>query len=338
MKEAQFYTTKDKKIVKCTLCSHFCEIANKKAGICHTRVNEDGKLFTLGYGFPAAINVDPIEKKPLFHFSPGSHSLSFGTYGCNFECQNCQNWDISQLKLTRKKVADLDFVRPEKIVENAIGDDCASISYTYNEPTIFAEYATDVMKLAHENGLKNVWVSNGYMSPECLDKILPYLDAINVDLKSFDPDFYKSNCNARLEPILENLKRLKNEQVHLEITTLLIPSLSADIEMLELMADFIASELDVDTPWHLSKFSPEISWKLKNLDSTGDDIIYEAYEIGKSAGLKYVYVGSIPGDQKENTYCSKCGELAIRRMGYHIERLDAQGACAYCDKSLDIVE
>ncbi len=176
------------------------------------------------------------------------------------------------------------------------------------------------------------------MSRQCLDAIIPYLDAANVDLKSIDDNFYKTNCQARVQPILDNLKRFKQEQVHVEITTLVIPTLSDDPDMFKQIADFIASELDAETPWHLSKFSPGISWKLKKLPTTADEVIYNAYEIGKQAGLKYVYVGNIPGDSKENTYCPHCGELAIRRMGYDIERSDIDGHCAYCDQSLDIVE
>lgn len=338
MQEAKFYQKKEKNLVKCNLCNHFCLINKGKTGVCRVRKNIDGKLNSLVYGYPVAINVDPIEKKPLFHFLPGTFSLSLGTLGCNFFCANCQNWDISQANKIEEKIKKLDYVSPEKIIESAIGDGCSSISCTYNEPTIFTEYALDIMKLARINGLKNVWVSNGYMSNDCLKEIIPYLDAINVDLKSMDEKFYKTNCGAKLKPVLENLKTLKQEQVHLEITTLIIPTLSDDIGMLTEIADFIVNELDSDVPWHISKFSPEISWKLKKIPPTGDDIIYEAYEIGKEAGLKYVYVGNIPGDQKENTYCSKCGELAISRFGYNIERHDNNGRCAYCDKSLDIIE
>ena len=194
------------------------------------------------------------------------------------------------------------------------------------------------MKLAQRTGLKNIWVSNGFMSEECLQAILPYLDAANIDLKSIDPDFYRTNCHSRLEPVLANLAAIKRESVHLEVTTLLIPTLSSDIDMLERLADYIAGELGQETPWHISRFSPEISWSLKSLPDTGEDLIYEAYEIGKQAGLDYVYVGNLPGDQKENTYCPKCGELAISRLGYEITRQDLNGRCSACDASLDIVE
>lgn len=338
MQHARFYNKLDGKNLQCRLCSHFCVIKNHESGNCQVRRNQDGRLETYSYGYPCALNIDPIEKKPLFHFYPGTNTYSLGTLGCNLKCANCQNWDISQIKAIDAKIKKMDFVYPEKIIEETLSSDCQSVSYTYNEPTVFAEYALDIMKLAHEYSLKNIWVSNGFMSDDCLKEVLPYLDAANIDLKSFSPDFYHDNCDARLEPVLKNLKTLKNEQVHLEVTTLIIPRLSDDIEMLGQIADFISNELDVDTPWHISKFSPSISWKLKKLEPTGDDILYEAYELGKEAGLKYVYVGNLPGDQKENTYCPACQELAIRRFGYNIERSDNEGHCSYCDKSLDIVE
>ncbi len=336
--KAKFYQKLKNKAVKCQLCHHFCTLGPGQTGICRTRQNIDGELYSLVYGYPVALNVDPIEKKPFFHFLPASLTFSLGTLGCNFRCRNCQNWDISQAKNIKEKIKLLDYFEPEKIVEEALNNECKSIAYTYNEPTVFAEYALDIMKLAHEYNLKNVWVSNGFMSSECLQAILPYLDAINIDLKSFSDQFYQNICGARLQPVLKNLKTFKAEQVHLEVTTLIIPTLSDDPEMLAQIANFIATELDTDTPWHISRFSPEISWQLKNLPATGDDIIYEAYEIGKDAGLKYVYVGNLPGDEKENTYCPRCGELAIRRLGYYVERFDNHGRCAHCDKNLEIID
>jgi pyruvate formate lyase activating enzyme len=361
MKEAKFYQKLDHQIVACELCHHGCLIKNKALGICSARQNLNGRLFSLVYGYPAALNIDPIEKKPLFHFQPGSLSYSMGTLGCNFRCANCQNWDISQAAGIEKRSQpkadplsasgmkplagatifggkNLTLVEPQKIVEQALDSDCRSISYTYNEPTVFAEYALAIMKLAKQNNLKNVWVSNGYMSEQCLEAIIPYLDAINVDLKSMDEEFYKTNCSARLEPVLKNLIAIKKSGVHLEITTLVIPGLSADPAMLKESAEFIISELGSDVPWHLSKFSPKVSWKLKQTPATPEEIIFQGYEIAKSTGLKYVYLGNIPGDERENTYCPACGELAIRRFGYDIERLDNHGSCASCDKNLDILE
>ncbi len=343
MYQAQFYKKLDHQIVACQLCHHNCLIKNNSAGICSVRKNVNGQLFSLVYGYPAAINVDPIEKKPLFHFLPGSLTYSIGTLGCNFRCANCQNWSLSQVfditPLTPLvRGGDLTWVEPEKIVEQALGSECQSIAYTYNEPTVFAEYALDIMKLARKNKLKNVWVSNGYLGDDCLKAILPYLDAINVDLKSMDANFYKTNCGARLEPILKNLLAIKKAGAHLEITTLIIPRLSDDLTRLKRAAEFIVNDLGEDVPWHLSKFSPEISWKLKKSPATPEAVIFQAYEIGKAAGLKYIYLGNVPGDERENTYCPACGELAIRRFGYEIARLDHRGRCAHCDKNLDIFE
>jgi len=337
MKEANFYNQKKEKI-ECRLCSHFCLIAPNRVGKCGTRLNKNQKLWALNFGFPAALNNDPIEKKPLFHFLPGTQTYSIGTLGCNFKCDNCQNWEISQADKIAKQIETMDFVDPARIVENAIADGCDSISFTYNEPTIFIEYALEIMKIAHQNDLKNIWVTNAYMSTEALEMIIPYLDATNVDLKSFDSAFYRDSCGSKLQPVLNNLKKIKEAQVHLEVTTLIIPSLTNDRDMITELSDYIVRELDSDTPWHITKFSPQSSWKLQDLSPTGEDAIYEAYEIGKNSGLKYVYVGNIPGDQKENTYCPQCGELAIRRLGHHLERFDISGRCAFCDKNLDIME
>lgn len=338
MQEAKFYKKLDDQIVACELCHQACLIKNNSVGVCRARKNVNGELFSLVYGYPAALNVDPIEKKPLFHFQPGSLSYSLGTLGCNFKCANCQNWDISQTLNIEKKINNINLIEPEKIVSDALINNCLSISYTYNEPTIFTEYALAIMELAHQNNLKNVWVSNGYMSDLCLKKIIPCLDAINIDLKSMSEDFYLKNCGAKLQPVLENLKTLKKSGTHLEITTLIIPELSDDHGMLKSLAEFIVNELGTDVPWHLSKFSPAISWKLKKLPATSEKIIFAACDIGKNAGLKYVYAGNVPGDQRENTYCPACGELAIGRFSYEIDRLDHHGRCTYCDKNLDIFE
>ncbi|MEK7203208.1 MAG: AmmeMemoRadiSam system radical SAM enzyme [Patescibacteria group bacterium] len=334
--QARFYKKLTQNKVQCQLCNHYCLINKGQTGVCHSRKNIAGELYSLVYGYPVAMNVDPIEKKPLFHFQPGSLSYSIGTFGCNFKCANCQNWDISQAIDIERKNKNLTLTEPKKIISEALSNNCASISYTYNEPTVFTEYAIDIMKLAKQNNLKNVWVSNGYMSGQCLKVILPYLDAINVDLKSFDEKFYKENCSAQLEPVLKNLITIKKSETHLEIATLIIPGLSSDSEMFKKLAEFIINKLGSDTPWHLSKFLSEISWKLKNFSATDEEIIFQNYEIAKSAGIKYVYLGNMPGDDRENTYCPACGELAIRRFGYEIERFDNQGNCPSCDKNLDI--
>ncbi len=337
-KQAYFYRKLENKKVQCELCNHYCVIKNGELGFCYTRKNINGELFSLVYGKPVAINIDPVEKKPLFHFMPGTKTFSLGTYGCNFRCKNCLNYSLSQEREIEKKNLDVKYISPEKIVNKAMEFKCQSIAYTYVEPTIFIEYALDIMKLAHEKGLKNIWVSNGFMSKKCLDKIVPLLDAINVDLKSFDEFFYNKVCGARLVPVLENLKFLKSKDVHLEVTTLIIPSLSDDLEMIKEIAKFIKEELGIETPWHISKFSPEISWQFHDLPQTNYEEIETAYLIGKNAGLKYVYSGNVIKDSKEDTYCPKCNKLVISRVFYNTKRYDHGGKCSECGYNLNIVD
>jgi len=287
MKEALLYKKLPKKGVRCNACSHHCVILPGKRGICNVRKNKDGKLYSLVYGKAVAANIDPIEKKPLYHFLPGTYTYSIATVGCNFRCANCQNWSISQSSQGGYNLT------PEKIIQDTLNNHCSSISYTYTEPTIFLEYALETMKLAREKGLKNIWVTNGFMSPQTLKLIIPYLDATNVDLKSFDNSFYKKYCGGQLKPVLENIKELKKNNVWVELTTLIIPGLTNQPNMLKKIAQFIKKELGAETPWHISRFSPEISWKLKNLSATPLETLENAYQIGIKAGLKYVYKGNI---------------------------------------------
>ena len=336
MKEALLYKKLDNQKVQCNLCAHHCVIAEGKRGICGARENQDGKLYTLVYGKAVAKGIDPIEKKPFFHFLPGSFSFSFSTAGCNFQCKSCQNWDISQgPRLSDGKILGED-LEPEKIVSEAIESKCQSIAYTYTEPTIFMEYALTAMKIAKEKGLKNVWVSNGFMAEETLEIIAPYLDAINIDLKSFSDEFYQKYCGARLQPVLDSLKRIKEKKIWLEVTTLIIPTLNDSEKELKKIADFIKKELGEETSWHISQFCGEISWKLQDFPTTPVKTIEMACKTGKSAGLKYVYSGNIPGFYWENTYCPKCKELMISREGYSIIRFDKNGHCSKCGESLDI--
>ncbi|HPI67032.1 MAG TPA: AmmeMemoRadiSam system radical SAM enzyme [bacterium] len=333
LQKAKFYQTQGE-LVHCQLCHHFCVVKNQSTGLCGARKNINGQLYSLVYGRPAAINIDPIEKKPLFHFLPGSTALSLGTYGCNFRCLNCLNYDLSQPSDLEKQTANLEYLAPAEIIKLAKKTNVASIAYTYNEPTIFVEYTLDIMKLAKEQGLKNIWISNGYWSDECFKNIAPFLDAVNVDLKSFDNDFYLKNCQAQVEPVLENLKKIKLAGIHLEITTLIIPGLSDDLKKLGLMADFIKNELGLDTPWHLSKFSPEISWRLKDLPATDLKTLGQIYQMAKEKGLNYIYLGNVADQNKENTYCPKCGELIIKRIYYQITKKDKNGACPKCGEKI----
>jgi len=341
MKESILYERLDEKKVRCKTCGHFCLIAPVKRGICGVRENIDGKLFFLAHSRAIAANIDPVEKKPLFHFMPATKTFSIGTAGCNFRCSNCQNWGISQFGKLQDAARDAveasgENLPPEKVVELAKENRCPSISYTYTEPTIFLEYALDTMKLAKKAGLKNIWVSNGFMSREALELVMPYLDAINVDIKSFDEKFYREHCGAKLSPILENLRVIVKKKIWLETTTLIIPKLSDDEKILFQIAHFIKNELGDFVPWHVSAFSGAISWKLRHLPETSVEKIKNAYQIGKEAGLKYVYAGNIFGSDMENTYCFNCGEKMIGRTGYDVERLDREGACGKCGECLNI--
>jgi len=333
MKEAMFYETLIDGKVNCNLCSHHCRgISDGKRGICGVRENKGGKLFSLVYGKLVARNVDPIEKKPLFNFLPGSLSYSIATVGCNFRCGNCQNFDISQMPKERGTIVGQD-ASPEEIVSAAKRTGCGSIAYTYSEPTIFFEYALDVAKLAYKEGIKNVFVTNGYISAEALREISPYLDAANIDLKSFSGDFYRKNCGARLEPVLESIKLHKKLGIWIEITTLIIPTMNDSEEELKEITEFIR-ELGAETPWHITRFHP--MYKLPDLPRTPVETLRKAREIGLEAGLKYVYEGNVPGENGENTYCPNCGKKVIHRFGYQIlENKIKNSACAYCGAKID---
>jgi len=348
MKEAYLYKKLSDKRVQCRNCAHYCTIPPSKhrkintyrieggKGICGVRENIDGKLYALNYGKAIALNIDPIEKKPFFHFLPGSYSLSIATVGCNFACKNCQNWDISQAPKPEKPVLGED-LPPEEIVKIALKNKLPSISYTYTEPTIFLEYALDTMKLAKKEGLKNNWVSNGFLSPESAKLVIPYLDAINIDLKSFSDEFYRENCGGRLQPVLDTAKLMKKSRIWVEITTLSIPTLSDSKEMFIDIAKFIKEELGSETPWHITQFSGAISWQLHHLPDTPVETLEKGYKIGKEIGLKYVYTGNVPGHRAENTYCPKCGELAISRVNYMIHRHDKNGKCPKCGEDLNLI-
>jgi len=293
MHEASLYEEQENKKVRCNACDHRCVIAENRRGICGVRENRDGKLYSLVYGKIIAEHIDPIEKKPLYHFMPGSFSLSIATVGCNFRCLHCQNADISQISKEKPEEVEIlgEDIKPQKIVQDALDDKCPSISYTYTEPTIFVEFALDCMKLAKEEGLRNVWVSNGYMTKETLNLVGEYLDATNIDLKAFTEEFYRDVCGAKLKPVLENLIEIKKRRIWLEVTTLIIPGKNDSEKELKQIADFIKNELGEDTPWHVSRFFPY--YKMKDIPPTPVEKVYQAVEIGKSVGLKYVYAGNV---------------------------------------------
>ncbi len=336
MKESYLCKKLEGRKVQCQNCAHYCVIEPGKRGICGVRENIDEKLYAFNYGKVIVVNIDPIEKKPLFHFLPGSCSLSIATVGCNLKCANCQNYDISQGFKGAKEIPGED-IPPEEIVKIALKNKLPSISYTYTEPTIFLEYALDTMKIARKKGLKNIWVSNGFMSPESAKLVIPYLDANNIDIKGFTEEFYRDNCGARLQPILDTAKLMKKSGVWVEITTLAIPTLSDSEEMFKGIAKFIHDELGSETPWHISQFSGAISWKLKDIPDTSVETLKKAWEIGKKAGLKYVYTGNIPNLPSEDTFCPKCGSICIDRMGYIIHRHDKNGKCPKCGENINLI-
>ncbi len=292
MKEAYLYKKLKDKQVQCQTCNHYCLIKEGEKGKCAVRQNIRGKLYSLNYGKISALQIDPIDKKPLYHFLPGSYSLSFASAGCNFQCQNCQNWQISQGPRISGEIEG-QTISPKEIVKMALKNNLPSISYTYTEPTIFLEFALETMKLAKKAGLKNIWISNGFFSKETFGLIKDYLDAANIDLKSFDDKFYQKYCAGRLQPVLENLKRLKKANLWLEITTLVIPGLNDSKENFKKIASFIKKELGRETPWHISRFSGMISWKLQRLPDTPVETLKKAEEIGRQVGLKNIYLGNI---------------------------------------------
>ncbi len=325
----------EKNKVRCLACEHRCLIHSGKRGICGVRKNENGKLRSLVYGKAIAVNIDPIEKKPFFHFLPGTKCLSVAAVGCNFRCLNCQNWSISQSpKIGSGEIYGEDYP-PDKIIKMAMDTNCPSISYTYTEPTVFAEYALDTMKLARQYKLKNTWNTNGYMTSECIEAIAPFLDAANVDLKSFSDKFYRTNCGGTLGPVLELLKLLKTKKIWIEVTTLIIPGLTDNLEMLEKMAGWIRKELGAETPWHISQFYP--AHKLAGLTLTPSETINKICQIGRAEGLKYVYSGNIPGSFYEDTYCPRCHQLMIDREGYSVMRFDRFGKCSNCEENLNLI-
>lgn len=335
MQEARLYEKLDAGRVRCNLCAHRCIIKPGELGICQVRQNQDGTLYSLVYGRAISAAVDPIEKKPLFHFKPGSKAYSIATVGCNFRCTFCQNADISQMPRDKRTIDGFE-MPPQMVVRGALAQHCASIAYTYTEPTVFYEYVYDISVAARESGIANVWVSNGYMTAETLDTLTgaqPLIDAANIDLKAFQNSFYHEQCGARLQPVLDALILLKKRQVWLEVTTLVIPGLNDSEEELRELARFIVSDLGKETPWHVSRFHP--MYRRLDRGPTPVETLHRAYAIGKAEGLDFVYVGNLPGDEGENTCCPSCHKVVIRRMGYAIREYHIkEGRCSYCNAEI----
>ena len=320
-------------VLNCQVCNKRCVIFNGKTGFCNMRRNEEGVMYSLNYAAVSSMAVDPIEKKPLFHFYPGSLSFSLGSVGCNFRCPYCQNWSISQASLEEIGVRD---ILPEEAITMARANHCKSISWTYNEPTMWFEYTYDSAKLAQKNDLKTVYVTNGYMSSESLDIIAPYLDAANVDLKGMSDKFYTELCQAHLDPVLENIQTMHDEGIHVEITNLVIPGYNDSVEDLQALVKFVA-EVDVNIPLHFTRFYPH--YHLSNVQPTPVGTLDKAQKMAKEAGIRYVYVGNVPGSNGENTHCLDCGELLIERNGFTVEsdKLKKEKKCPSCGTKIHIV-
>ena len=328
-KEAIHYTQTPRG-VKCMLCPNECSIREGNTGTCRNRVNYKDKLYSIAYGNPCAAHVDPIEKKPLMHYLPGIYAYSIATAGCNFACLNCQNWDISQS--SPKETSNIDLM-PARVIEEALKNNCQSIAYTYAEPIAFYEYMYDTAKLAREKKIKNVLVSNGYINEKPLRELCKYLDAANINLKSFSDDIYLRLNAGKLQPVLNTLKIMKEENVWLEITNLVIPSWTDDFDMIKKMCDWIVANGLENYPLHFLRFHP--MYKLTQLPSTPVNILQKAKEIAIKAGCKYVYVGNVTDPKALNTYCPKCKGLVLERSGYIIVKNNIQnGKCKSCGEKI----
>jgi len=330
IKEAMLYKKLENDTVECNLCAHHCNIADSKFGFCGVRQNKKGKLYALVYGEIIASHIDPIEKKPLYHFYPKTAAYSVASIGCNFRCGFCQNWQISQLTAEDTPDHGGYTLKPEDLVKEAKRNNCKSIAYTYTEPTIFFEYAYDTAKLAKKENIYNVFVTNGFMTEEALRTIKPYLDACNVDLKFFNDETYKKVCQGSLRPVLDSIKLMKKLGIWTEITTLIVPGLNDSQAELKAIAEFIVS-VDKEIPWHISGFRP--NYKYLNTAPTTLDALKRAQKIGQEAGLRYVYLGNVTEDVE--TVCYNCGKLLVKRSGYFIENNSIKdGKCPKCETKI----
>lgn len=335
VKEAYFYKKLENNLVQCTICPRKCVIKPESKGFCNTRENRDGKLYSLIYGRVSAMAIDPIEKKPLFHFWPSSPTFSISSVGCSFKCPWCQNWHLSQPKNINNVYTE--YISPEDIVTHAKNRGCPSISITYNEPIIWLEYDVDIAKIAKAEGLKIVFVTNGYINIETLNEVAKYIDAVNIDVKGFTEELYHKYCQADLKGVLEAAAEMKKHGIHVETTTLLIPGLNDSNEELEKLCRWYYDVLGPETPIHFSRFFPH--FKFTHLPPTPIKTLVKAREIALNKGLKYVYVGNIPGHEGENTYCPNCKNIVIERVGFEVTgwKLNENMQCLNCSEKIPIV-
>ena len=325
-KIAKYWKKLENNKVQCLLCPHNCILKPGQTGICKTRINEEGTLYTIAYANPVAVHLDPIEKKPLIHFYPKSKAFSIATAGCNLSCKNCQNWEISQ---SSPLELDSYYLPPQQVIELAIKYKAKSIAYTYTDPVAFYEYTLETAKLAHKNNLKNVLISAGFINEEPLRELAPYIDAANIDLKSFDNEIYKKLNAGELGAVLRTLKILKEYNVWLEITNLIIPGWTDDLEMIRKMCKWLVENGFEQTPLHFSRFYP--TYKLQNVPPTPVETLEKAIEIAHSEGMQFVFIGNVWGHPAENTYCPKCGKKIIEREGFDVKEYHIKdGKCEFC--------
>ena len=339
LREARFYEKIDEKFSQCLTCERKCKIAKEKVGYCQTRINIAGVIYTIVYGLIPALSFNPIEKKPLFHYHPGSTAITVGTYGCNFNCFWCQNHHISHPK---ENIVDLarkakDYLSPEKVIELALINNCQGTSISFNEPTLLFEYSLNVFKLAKKEGLYNTYVTNGYMTEEVLKELVKSgLDAMNIDIKG-DSFMVKRYCNSNIENVWRNAKLAKNHGVHIEITTLLIEDFNTDEKIIKSISERIIADLGKETPFHITLFFPHYkSHEHGLINPTPIKSLYKAYDIAKEVGLEFVYLGNLPNSKYENTYCPKCSNLVIGRSGFEINKdfLNSHGNCKFCGRNI----
>lgn len=329
-REAIYYSNTPRG-VKCGICPNECTLKPGETSVCHNRINHNDKLYSIAYGNPCAVHIDPIEKKPLLHFLPNSRAFSIATAGCNFACLNCQNWDISQTSPKETKNYDL---MPNKVIDECIKSGCESIAYTYSEPISFYEYLFDTAKLAKAKGIKNVFISNGYINEEPLKALAPYLDAANINLKSFSDAIYLKLNAGKLQPVLNTLKTLKDNNVWLEITNLIVPSWTDDFEMIKKMCDWLVANGFSEYPLHFSRFYP--LYKLTQLPQTPVNTLLKARDIAQSAGCKYVYIGNVPMKGAEDTICPSCKKVVVERIGFSIISNNInEGKCKFCGTTIN---
>lgn len=332
-KEAILYD-KIGKALNCKICERRCIISQGKAGFCQMRENYEGKLYSLNYAAASSIAVDPIEKKPLFHFYPGTTVFSLGSVGCNFRCKYCQNWGISQAELEHIPTRDM---LPEEAIRLTKEYGCKSIAWTYNEPTMWFEYTLDSAKLAKKEDIKTVYVTNGYMSEESFQEINPYLDAANIDLKGMSNKFYEDLCEARLKPVLDNIIRMHDAHIHIEVTNLLIPGYNDSKEDIKALISFMVEEVGVEVPLHFTRFFPQ--YQMQNIPPTNIESLQRAHDLAKESGMQYVYIGNAPTADGETTFCPECGEPIIKRDGFSVvsDELKKTRKCPKCKAPLNII-